>query len=154
VAQCGFDVPSRAGRIHVGVGRIECDAQKFEQLGRHYATRVNHDFRSHELLGPNWGQFRKRVPSLIPLAGSPHLGENGKAPGDLPEDQVLGAAEPEPKAGSKRQFFEHAGALFSVVVSPAASTIAVNASRQFKALPRDRSRRPVTDDLQIPRAIS
>jgi hypothetical protein len=68
---------------------------------------------------------------------------------DLPEDQVLGAAEPEPKAGSKRQFFEHAGSLFSVVVSPAASTIAVNASRQFKALPRDRSRRRVTDDLQF-----
>ena len=76
-------------------------------------------------------------------------GENGKASGDLPEDQVLGAAEPEPAAGPQRQFFEHAGSLFSVVVSPAASTIAVNASRYFKALPRDRSRRRVTDDLQF-----
>jgi hypothetical protein len=76
-------------------------------------------------------------------------GENGKEPGDLPEDQVLGASEPEPAAGPQRQFFEHAGSLFSVVVSPAASTIAVNASRQFKALPRDRSRRRVTDDLQF-----
>ena len=72
-------------------------------------------------------------------------GENGKALGALPEDQVLGAAEPEPQ----RQFFEHAGSLFSVVVSPAASTIAVNTSRYFKALPRDRSRRRVTDDLQF-----
>jgi hypothetical protein len=62
-------------------------------------------------------------------------GENGKAPGDLPEDQVLGSAEPEPTAEPQRQFFEHAGSIFSVVVSPAASTIAVNASRQFKALP-------------------
>ena len=76
-------------------------------------------------------------------------GENGKAPGDLPDDQVLGASEPEPRAEPQRQFFEHAGSLFSVVVSPAASTIAVNASRQFKALPRDRSRRRVTDDLQF-----
>jgi hypothetical protein len=76
-------------------------------------------------------------------------GENGKAPGDLPEDQVLGAAEPEPTAEPQRQFFEHAGSLFSVVVSPAASTIAVDASRHFKALPRDRSRRRVTDDLQF-----
>ena len=58
---------------------------------------------------------------------------------------MLGAAEPEPQ----RQFFEHAGSLFSVVVSPAASTIAVNTSRYFKALPRDRSRRRVTDDLQF-----
>jgi hypothetical protein len=76
-------------------------------------------------------------------------GENGKALGALPEDQVLGAAEPEPAAETQRQFFEHAGPLFSVVVSPAASTIAVNASRYFKALPRDRSRRRVTDDLQF-----
>ena len=76
-------------------------------------------------------------------------GENGKALGALPEDQVLGAAEPEPAAEPQRQFFEHAGPLFSVVVSPAASTIAVNASRYFKALPRDRSRRRVTDDLQF-----
>jgi hypothetical protein len=76
-------------------------------------------------------------------------GENGKALGALPEDQVLGASEPEPAAGPQRQFFEHAGSLFSVVVSPAASTIAVNASRYFRALPRDRSRRRVTDDLQF-----
>ena len=76
-------------------------------------------------------------------------GENGKALGALPEDQVLGAAEPEPAAEPQRQFFEHAGPLFSVVVSPAASTIAVNASRYFKALPRDRSGRRVTDDLQF-----
>ena len=76
-------------------------------------------------------------------------GENGKALGALPEDQVLGAAEPESTAEPQRQFFEHAGSLFSVVVSPAASTIAVNASRYFKALPRDRSRRRVTDDLQF-----
>jgi hypothetical protein len=76
-------------------------------------------------------------------------GENGKALGALPEDQALGAAEPEPEAEPQRQFFEHAGSLFNVVVSPAASTIAVNASRHFKALPRDRSRRRVTDDLQF-----
>ena len=76
-------------------------------------------------------------------------GENGKALGALPEDQVLGAAEPESTAEPQRQFFEHAGSLFSVIVSPAASTIAVNASRYFKALPRDRSRRRVTDDLQF-----
>src|SRR6202047_1690907 len=75
-------------------------------------------------------------------------GENGEALGTSPEDQVPGAAEPEP-AEPQRQFFEHAGPLFGVVVSPAASTIAVNASRSFKALPRDRSRRRVTADLQF-----
>ncbi len=77
------------------------------------------------------------------------LGVNGEALGALPGEQVLGASEPKPASGPQRQFFEHAGSLFSVVVSPAASTIAVNASRHFKTLPRDRSRRRVTDDLQF-----
>jgi hypothetical protein len=51
-----------------------------------------------------------------------HSGENGKALGTFPDDQVLGASEPEPTAEPQQQFFEHAGSLFSVVVSPAAST--------------------------------
>ena len=38
-------------------------------------------------------------------------------------------------------------ALFSVVVSPAASTTSLNERRKFRALPRDRSRRRVTEDL-------
>jgi len=39
--------------------------------------------------------------------------------------------------------------LFSVVVSPAASTVPLNEIRTFRALPRDRSRRRVVDDLQF-----
>jgi hypothetical protein len=49
----------------------------------------------------------------------------------------------------QRQFFEYAGPLFSVVVSPAASTVPLNEIRKFRALPRDRSRRRVIDDLQF-----
>ncbi len=45
------------------------------------------------------------------------------------------------------QFFDHAGPLFSVVISPAASTVPVNKRRRFRALPRDRSGRRVTQDL-------
>jgi len=58
-------------------------------------------------------------------------------------------AVPEPKEGeaTQRQFFDHAGPLHSVVISPAASTLAVNQSRRFRALPRDRSRRRVEQDL-------
>ena len=59
----------------------------------------------------------------------------------LPES---GAAE-----SPQRQFFDYAGPLFSVVVSPAASTTPLNETRKFRALPRDRSRRRVVDDLQF-----
>jgi hypothetical protein len=66
-----------------------------------------------------------------------------------PEQDMLGAAQPEPHAAPQRQFFEHAGPLFSVLISPAASTVAVNESRRFSALPRDRSRRRVEHDLSF-----
>ncbi len=60
---------------------------------------------------------------------------------------VPGVAEPGPDAAPQRQFFEYAGALYSVVISPSASTTPLNDIRKFRALPRDRSRRRVQDDL-------
>jgi hypothetical protein len=58
---------------------------------------------------------------------------------------------PEPPSGEppQRQFFDYAGPLFGVVVSPAASTTALDESRKFRALPRDRSRRRVVEDLSF-----
>ncbi len=52
-------------------------------------------------------------------------------------------------APAQRQFFEFAGPLFATVVSPASSTVLINASRKFRALPRDRSRRRVTEGLRF-----
>jgi hypothetical protein len=77
---------------------------------------------------------------------------NGAADGSGPADggdvePGVGIAEPAGTAEVQRQFFEFAGPLFAVVVSPAASTTPLNESRRFRALPRDRSRRRVTEDL-------
>jgi hypothetical protein len=58
-----------------------------------------------------------------------------------------GVAELGPSEPSQRQFFDYAGPLFGVVVSPAASTTPLNETRRFRALPRDRSRRRVVEDL-------
>ncbi len=63
------------------------------------------------------------------------------------EEAGLGLAEPASNAPAQREFFDYAGPLFGVVVSPAAGTVPVNERRRFKALPRDRSRRRVTDDV-------
>jgi hypothetical protein len=60
---------------------------------------------------------------------------------------LAGVPEPDPPPAPQREFFEHAGPLFTVVVSPAAATIAVGKSRRFTALPRDRARRRVENDL-------
>jgi hypothetical protein len=58
-----------------------------------------------------------------------------------------GAKESANSESARRQFFYFAGPLFSVIVSPAASTMPLNECRKFRALPRDRSRRRVVDDL-------
>ena len=61
--------------------------------------------------------------------------------------QSIGIEEPSSRETAQRQFFEFAGPLFSVVISPAASTVLRNESRTLRALPRDRSRRRVIEDL-------
>ena len=65
------------------------------------------------------------------------------------EAAVPGLVEPAPADVQQRQFFDYAGPLYSVVISPAASTTPLNEVRKFRALPRDRSRRRVHKDLQF-----
>jgi len=65
------------------------------------------------------------------------------------EAEVGGIEESAARPPSQRQFFEVAGPLFSVVVSPAASNVALSDKRKFRALPRDRSRRRVTEELEF-----
>jgi hypothetical protein len=66
----------------------------------------------------------------------------------VPEDEAAtGATEPERGNGRQRKFFEFAGPLFSVTISPASSVVRVNEQRSLRALPNDRARRRVEDDL-------
>ena len=76
-------------------------------------------------------------------------GEDGATTSGNAEAAELGAAEPSLSPGTQRQFFDYAGPLFSVVISPASSTTPVNEQRRFRALPRDRSRRRVEENLQF-----
>jgi transposase InsO family protein len=46
-----------------------------------------------------------------------------------------------------REFFEHAGPLFSVLISPKSSVVPVDRRKKYRALCRDRSRRTVWKDL-------
>jgi hypothetical protein len=64
-------------------------------------------------------------------------------------DALAGAAQPSLVAERQRQFFEFAGPLFSVTVSPASSVIHVDDKKELRALPRDRSRRRVEDNLEF-----
>ena len=63
------------------------------------------------------------------------------------EGALLSGKEPRKEATAQRQFFDYAGPLHSVLISPTTSTLKVKESRCFRALPRDRSRRRVEEDL-------
>ena len=83
-------------------------------------------------------------------SGPPRPGTGEVGPAMREEEPAdLGVAEPTFNPGVQRQFFDYAGPLFSVVISPASSTTPVNEQRQFRGLPRDRSRRRVEEDLQF-----
>lgn len=90
-------------------------------------------------------QARARNESGTPRIGGEEVGSAAgrEGPGDL------GVAEPPFNPEVKRQFFDYAGPLFSVVLSPTSSSMPINERRRFRALPRDRSRRRVEEDLQF-----
>ena len=60
---------------------------------------------------------------------------------------MAGVTEPENGNGKQRRFFEFAGSLFTVAISPASSVVRVGEQRSLRALPYDRSRRRVETDL-------
>jgi hypothetical protein len=122
-----------------------------EQASRQSLRAIQRAFREALLALPpeeyDWFdiQARGRSESGSPRPGA---GEVGPATGEE-ETADLGAAEPSFNSGVQRQFFDYPGPLFSVVISPASSTTRVNERRRFRALPRDRSRRRVEDELQF-----
>ena len=87
------------------------------------------------------GEGRRRPRST--MEGAP-----GEAP-TLPEGHAITMDAPDSidESQPQRQFFEFAGPLFSVVVSPTSSVIEVGGSRALRAVARDRARRPVEDNL-------
>jgi Histidine kinase-, DNA gyrase B-, and HSP90-like ATPase len=71
------------------------------------------------------------------------------------EDETTGSSPVNPESASNRQgeeqkdFFEYAGPLFSVTISPASSVIHVGESRTLRGITRDRRGRTVDHELQF-----
>ncbi len=55
---------------------------------------------------------------------------------------------------AEREFFEYAGPLHSVIISPGSAVVKVNESRTFRCIPRDKSRRTVDRDIAYSWRIS
>ena len=121
-----------------------------EQASRELLRMIQRAFREALLALPaeEYDWFDIQVRSTRPIPGFSE-GQSASISSNGNEDDLPGAAEPERHEDKQRQFFEFAGPLFSVTISPASSVLRVGSSREFRALPRDRSRRRVEQDLQF-----
>jgi|SRR5450631_195099 hypothetical protein len=93
----------------------------------------------------DWFDLRRGEGRRRPRAG----GHSESAGASQVDDHAIaiGAAENQGASEAQRQFFEFAGPLFSVMISPTSSVIEVGGSRPLRAIARDRVRRPVEHDL-------
>jgi len=117
-----------------------------EQANRESLRAIQRAFLEAMLVLPpeeyDWFDIQSRSPQAV--AGE-LPGPRGEAVGE--EGPVPGIPEPSGSESVQRQFFDYAGPLRTVVISPAASTLTVDQSRRYRALPRDRSHRRVEQDL-------
>jgi len=123
-----------------------------EQASRELMNTIQRAFREALLALPSeeydWFDIRSRAQRG---SGNTNRGFDAGAgaagEGDAGEGLALGATDSETGNVKQRQFFEFAGPLFSVAVSPASSIVRVGEQRSLRALTYDRSRRRVETDL-------
>jgi hypothetical protein len=117
-----------------------------EQANRESLRAIQRAFREAMLVLPreeyDWFDIQSHSSQAV-VAGVPPV-RGGEGPSAQDNG---GVPEPSGSESNQRQFFDHAGPLHTVVISPAASTLSVSQSRRLRALPRDRSRRRVEQDL-------
>lgn len=119
-----------------------------EQANRESLRAIQRAFREAMLILPreeyDWFDIQSRPQD----SGAGETLQRGVDPTDSNEEVApLSAAEAKGETSPQRRFFDYAGPLHTVVISPTTSTLAVKQSRRFRALPRDRSRRRIQDDL-------
>jgi hypothetical protein len=117
-----------------------------EQANRESLRAIQRAFREAMLVLPreeyDWFDIQSHSPKATGAGGSPERDVEASGP-----EEASGVPEPSAVGSIQRQFFDYAGPLQSVVISPASSTLAVGQTRRLRALPRDRSRRRVEQDL-------
>jgi hypothetical protein len=121
-----------------------------EQASREQLRTIQRAFREALLALPaeeyDWFDIQARSMRSMPSGSTDADTHTTSGNG---EDTIPGAIEPEPGEEKQRQFFEFAGPLFSVTVSPASSIVRVGDRKELRALPRDRSRRRIDADLEF-----
>jgi hypothetical protein len=120
-----------------------------ERASRKMLNTIRKAFKEALLALPaeeyDWFEIKERRPGR----GAAHAGADG--PVEMEDDTggtpLVDRAAAEP--GEQKQFFEFAGPLFSVRVSPQSSVVPVGQSRTYRAVARDRSRIAIDHDLDF-----
>jgi hypothetical protein len=120
-----------------------------EQANTESLRAIQRAFREAMLVLPreeyDWFEIRSASAKVAGSEAPPEAAAESAG-----EEDGVATGTPEPsEAPTQRKFFEYPGPLHSVVISPATVTLAVGQTRRFRALPRDRSRRRVEEDLQF-----
>jgi hypothetical protein len=119
-----------------------------EQANRESLRAIQRAFREAMLVLPreeyDWFAIQSRSLQAVGAGVPPE-----REVEDTGAGEQGGVREPSAGESTQRQFFNHAGPLHTVVISPASSTLSVSHCRVFRALPRDRSRRRVEQDLRF-----
>lgn len=126
-----------------------------EQANRDSLRAIQRAFREAMLALPpeeyDWFevQVRGRGTASAGARGTGTGTETGNEEAGEGIESGVAVEAPEEGDEPQRQFFDFAGPLHSVMISPAAATMRVGSVRKFRALPRDRSRRRVERDLEF-----
>lgn len=121
-----------------------------EQASREQLRTIQRAFREALLALPaeeyDWFDIHARS---FRLTGAGAAEADAQALAGEFDEAVSGTPEPVAGEERQRQFFEFAGPLFSAAVSPSSSIVRVGEQKELRALPRDRSRRRVEQNLEF-----
>jgi len=139
------------GPLEAGLAKIIEDQQRAEEerASRDVLRSVQGALKEALLALPaeeyDWFDLHRGEGKRRPRAA----GHSEPAGASQTDDHPIGieAAEDHGASEAQRQFFEYAGPLFSVMISPMSSVIEVGGARALRAIARDRARRPVEHDL-------
>jgi hypothetical protein len=115
-----------------------------ERSSRDTLRAIQRAFREAMLALPaedyDWFDITARVKSASP----PESAADASCP---PELEGMSVADDQDDGSPQRQFFEYAGPLHSVRISPSSANVPVSASRRLRAVARDARRRHVGEGL-------
>jgi hypothetical protein len=127
-----------------------------EKASRNILKAVQKAFREAFLALPSeeydWFNIQTTKRPVSGRDGGPIFSQQEQPEGQLASTGPVSAGQEtggESTLGEEREFYEHAGPLYRVVISPSSSVVKVGESKVLRCVARDRSRRVVERDIEF-----